>query len=215
MSTIFAFYPVFSDITTLTSASYQPSLQMHAGQHLLSIQGERFQYLHNWITSGVIYCRNLYFLPQLMCASWFSFPLSGSPVSHSRSGPLLGERSKQLFPTAVIPVSGIFLFYYNCFWSVTRAAWMVFFSLLFIDTSLSDTKLQLGLCRARPVQWRSGGPRAVRSGSAPAPVHLRTWAFCTCQFCQQFSDQRYRTLWQESIFLGGIKNLFYYCHYSN
>ncbi|XP_008319933.1 G protein pathway suppressor 2 isoform X1 [Cynoglossus semilaevis] len=54
-----------SDITTLTSASYQPSLQMHAGQHLLSIQG--------------------------------------SPVSHSRSGPLLGERSKQLFPTAVIP----------------------------------------------------------------------------------------------------------------
>lgn len=77
-----------------------------------------------------------------------------------------------------------------------------FFFLLFIDKSLSDTKLQLGLCRARPVQWRSGGPRAVRSGSAPAPVHLRTWAFCTCQFCQQFSDQRYRTLWQESIFGG-------------
>ncbi|XP_068444263.1 G protein pathway suppressor 2 isoform X10 [Clinocottus analis] len=54
-----------SDITTLTSASYQPSLPMHAGQHLLSIQG--------------------------------------SPVSHSRPGALLGERSKQLFPTAVIP----------------------------------------------------------------------------------------------------------------
>ncbi|XP_056298607.1 G protein pathway suppressor 2 isoform X1 [Pseudoliparis swirei] len=49
------------DITTLTSASYQPSLPMHGGQHLLSIQG--------------------------------------SPVSHSRPG----ERSKQLFPTAVIP----------------------------------------------------------------------------------------------------------------
>ncbi|KAF0021653.1 hypothetical protein F2P81_026094 [Scophthalmus maximus] len=28
-----------SDITTLTSASYQASLPMHAGQHLLSIQG--------------------------------------------------------------------------------------------------------------------------------------------------------------------------------
>lgn len=54
-----------SDITTLTSASYQPSLPMHAGQHLLSIQG--------------------------------------SPVSHSRPGALLGERSKQLFPAAVIP----------------------------------------------------------------------------------------------------------------
>ncbi|XP_029311297.1 G protein pathway suppressor 2 isoform X5 [Cottoperca gobio] len=53
------------DITTLTSASYQPSLPMHAGQHLLSIQG--------------------------------------SPVSHSRPGALLGERSKQLFPAAVIP----------------------------------------------------------------------------------------------------------------
>lgn len=54
-----------SDITTLTSASYQPSLPMHAGQHLLSIQG--------------------------------------SPVSHSRPGALLGERSKQLFQTPVIP----------------------------------------------------------------------------------------------------------------
>ncbi|KAM8898736.1 G protein pathway suppressor 2 isoform 2-T2 [Spinachia spinachia] len=54
------------DITTLTSASYQPSLPMHAGQHLLSIQG--------------------------------------NPVSHSRPGALLGgERSKQLFPTSVIP----------------------------------------------------------------------------------------------------------------
>ncbi|XP_061769854.1 G protein pathway suppressor 2 isoform X2 [Nerophis ophidion] len=53
-----------SDITTLTSASYQTSLPMHAGQHLLSIQG--------------------------------------SPVSHSRPGALLGDRSKQLFPTAVI-----------------------------------------------------------------------------------------------------------------
>ncbi|XP_040038354.2 G protein pathway suppressor 2 isoform X2 [Gasterosteus aculeatus] len=53
------------DITTLTSASYQPSLPMHAGQHLLSIQG--------------------------------------NPVNHSRPGALLGERSKQLFPTSVIP----------------------------------------------------------------------------------------------------------------
>ncbi|XP_034020082.1 G protein pathway suppressor 2 isoform X2 [Thalassophryne amazonica] len=56
-----------SDITSLTSASYQPSLPMHAGQHLLSIQG--------------------------------------SPVSHSRPGALLGERSKQLFPTTVLPVN--------------------------------------------------------------------------------------------------------------
>lgn len=54
-----------SDITTLTSASYQSSLPMHASQHLLSIPG--------------------------------------SPVSHSRPGALLGERSKQLFPAAVLP----------------------------------------------------------------------------------------------------------------
>lgn len=54
-----------SDITTLTSASYQPSLPMHSSQHLLSIQG--------------------------------------SPVGHSRPGALLGERSKQLFPTPVLP----------------------------------------------------------------------------------------------------------------
>ncbi|KAM9832794.1 G protein pathway suppressor 2 isoform 2-T2 [Syngnathus typhle] len=55
----------FSDITTLTSASYQASLPMHAGQHLLNIQG--------------------------------------SPVSHSRPGALLGDRSKQLFQSAVLP----------------------------------------------------------------------------------------------------------------
>ena len=33
------------------------------------------------------------------------FPFSGGSVSHSRPGALLGERSKQLFPAAVIPVS--------------------------------------------------------------------------------------------------------------
>ncbi|KAL0970382.1 hypothetical protein UPYG_G00241230 [Umbra pygmaea] len=54
-----------SDITTLTSANYQPSLTMHTGQHLLNIQG--------------------------------------SPVGHNRSGALLSERSKQLFPSPVIP----------------------------------------------------------------------------------------------------------------
>lgn len=32
---------LFSDITTLTSASYQQSLPMHPGQHLLGIQGEK------------------------------------------------------------------------------------------------------------------------------------------------------------------------------
>lgn len=32
-------------------------------------------------------------------------PPPGSPVSHSRPGALLGERSKQLFPAAVLPVS--------------------------------------------------------------------------------------------------------------
>ncbi|MEQ2166838.1 hypothetical protein GOODEAATRI_032408, partial [Goodea atripinnis] len=56
---------ILSDITTLTSASYQPSLSMHTGQHLLTIPG--------------------------------------SPVSHSRPGALLGERSKQLFAASVIP----------------------------------------------------------------------------------------------------------------
>ncbi|XP_016324879.1 G protein pathway suppressor 2-like isoform X2 [Sinocyclocheilus anshuiensis] len=53
------------DITTLPSASYQPSLTLHSGQHLLSIQG--------------------------------------SPVSHNRAGALLGERSKQLFQTPLMP----------------------------------------------------------------------------------------------------------------
>lgn len=33
------FFVFSSDITTLTSASYASSLPMHAGQHLLSIQG--------------------------------------------------------------------------------------------------------------------------------------------------------------------------------
>ncbi|XP_058636551.1 G protein pathway suppressor 2-like isoform X2 [Onychostoma macrolepis] len=54
-----------SDISTLPSGSYQSSLPMHSGQHLLSIQG--------------------------------------SPVSHNRAGALLGERSKQLFQTPLMP----------------------------------------------------------------------------------------------------------------
>lgn len=91
-----------SDITTLTSASYQPSLPMHAGQHLLSIQGtflaaySRFSSLSDII----IICQLILYS---RCLSL------GSPVSHSRPGALLGERSKQLFPAAVIPVSeGVF-----------------------------------------------------------------------------------------------------------
>ncbi|XP_067379798.1 G protein pathway suppressor 2 isoform X1 [Channa argus] len=36
---ISVFHMFSSDITTLTPASYQPNLPMHAGQHLLSIQG--------------------------------------------------------------------------------------------------------------------------------------------------------------------------------
>uniref|UniRef100_A0A3B3RSF7 G protein pathway suppressor 2 n=1 Tax=Paramormyrops kingsleyae TaxID=1676925 RepID=A0A3B3RSF7_9TELE len=55
-----------SDMPTLTSASYQTSMPIHSGQHLLSMQG--------------------------------------SPVSHGRTGALLGDRSKQLFQTPVIPV---------------------------------------------------------------------------------------------------------------
>ncbi|KAG7484515.1 hypothetical protein MATL_G00050180 [Megalops atlanticus] len=54
-----------SDMTTLTSATYQPSMAIHSGQHLLSMQG--------------------------------------SPVSHGRPGALLGERSKQLFQSPVVP----------------------------------------------------------------------------------------------------------------
>ncbi|XP_063043262.1 G protein pathway suppressor 2-like isoform X3 [Engraulis encrasicolus] len=53
------------DITTLTSASYQQSIPMHSGQHILNMQG--------------------------------------SPISHRSSGGLLGDRSKQLFQTPVIP----------------------------------------------------------------------------------------------------------------
>ncbi|KAJ8266085.1 hypothetical protein GJAV_G00125710 [Gymnothorax javanicus] len=54
-----------SDMTTLTSAAYQPSMAIHSGQHLLSMQG--------------------------------------SAVSHGRPGALLGERSKQLFQSPVVP----------------------------------------------------------------------------------------------------------------
>ncbi|KAG1952193.1 G protein pathway suppressor 2-like [Pimephales promelas] len=54
-----------SDITSLPSSSYQSSLPLHSGQHLLNIQG--------------------------------------SPVGHNRAGGLLGERSKQLFQTPLMP----------------------------------------------------------------------------------------------------------------
>lgn len=92
-----------SDITTLTSASYQPSLPMHAGQHLLSIQGT-FLAAYSRFSS----LSDIIIISQLIL--FYSRCLSlGSPVSHSRPGALLGERSKQLFPAAVIPVSeGVF-----------------------------------------------------------------------------------------------------------
>ncbi|KAL0993813.1 hypothetical protein UPYG_G00114260 [Umbra pygmaea] len=56
-----------SDMTTLTSATYQPgmALHSHSGQHLLSMQV--------------------------------------SPATHGRSAALLGERSKQLFQSPVLP----------------------------------------------------------------------------------------------------------------
>ncbi|XP_056602315.1 G protein pathway suppressor 2 isoform X3 [Triplophysa dalaica] len=54
-----------SDMTTLTSATYQSNMAIHTGQHLISMQGGQ--------------------------------------VSHGRPGPLLGERSKQLFQSPVIP----------------------------------------------------------------------------------------------------------------
>uniref|UniRef100_A0A671LBU9 G protein pathway suppressor 2-like n=1 Tax=Sinocyclocheilus anshuiensis TaxID=1608454 RepID=A0A671LBU9_9TELE len=53
-----------SDMTSLTSATYQSNMAIHSGQHLLSMQGQ---------------------------------------VSHGRPGALLGERSKQLFQSPVIP----------------------------------------------------------------------------------------------------------------
>uniref|UniRef100_A0A3Q2NPX5 G protein pathway suppressor 2 n=1 Tax=Fundulus heteroclitus TaxID=8078 RepID=A0A3Q2NPX5_FUNHE len=49
-----------SDITTLTSASYQPSLSMHAGQHLLSISGEMTMFVkqpHTITLPPPCYCR--------------------------------------------------------------------------------------------------------------------------------------------------------------
>lgn len=78
---------------------------MHAGQHLLSIQGTavlKYYVLPNliWVVWEIV------FVLLTLLVNWpFSLPLSGSPVSHSRPGALLGERSKQLFPAAVIPVS--------------------------------------------------------------------------------------------------------------
>lgn len=90
-----------SDITTLTSASYQSSLPMHSGQHLLSIQGK---VVFSIDLSGLP--GELPLLTLLVLVNWsFLSPLKGSPVGHSRPGALLGERSKQLFPAAVIPVS--------------------------------------------------------------------------------------------------------------
>ncbi|XP_072562502.1 G protein pathway suppressor 2-like isoform X1 [Paramormyrops kingsleyae] len=59
-----------SDMTTLTPTTYQPSMAMHSGQHLLSIQG--------------------------------------SSANHGRSAALLGDRSKQLFQSSVLPAQAGF-----------------------------------------------------------------------------------------------------------
>lgn len=59
-------------------------------------------------------------------------------------------------------------------------------------STLPDSKLQLGLSRARTVQWQPGGPRALRRGARPAPRHLRPGTLRTRQLCQHLADQRYK-----------------------
>lgn len=62
-------------------------------------------------TSSVFQVRRFYYILPIISSLLYYRKLisfiasSGSPVSHSRPGALLGERSKQLFPAAVIPVS--------------------------------------------------------------------------------------------------------------
>lgn len=123
-----------------------------------------------------------------MLTAWASsFPLPGSPVSHSRPGALLGERSKQLFPAAVIPVSHVWrvkgtqLLHESNAWKIVgkirNCCWMS--ETVPSGTPLPDPWLQFSLSRPRAVQRGPGGPRALRRGSGPAPLHLCPWTFCT------------------------------------
>lgn len=179
-----------SDITTLTSASYQSSLPMHAGQHLLSIQGKAI--------SSVMYHLTL-------CGLSVRLAFSFKHWSHHRTHPFLCISQAVQWATVGLAhclenetnsCSQLLWFQWvkGCF-KVVHVILMTDFSDIsrlrpfapasspLLGTSLSDAGVQLRLSRARTVQRRPGGPRTLWGGSVPASLHLRPWTICTCQLC--------------------------------
>uniref|UniRef100_A0A3Q1F063 G protein pathway suppressor 2 n=1 Tax=Acanthochromis polyacanthus TaxID=80966 RepID=A0A3Q1F063_9TELE len=91
-----------SDITTLTSASYQPSLPMHAGQHLLSIQGEL--YYKVYLLPNFIRARH-YQTPGFSSGSAEHGQFSGGQGVHEPYGVAQPQHPSTYAPGPSVPVS--------------------------------------------------------------------------------------------------------------
>ncbi|KAM4611748.1 G protein pathway suppressor 2 isoform 3-T3 [Polymixia lowei] len=104
-----------SDITTLTSASYQPSLPMHAGQHLLSIQGSPVSHSRPGALLGdrnkqlfqtpVIPGRHYQTQPGFSAGSAEHGQFSGSQGVHEPYGVAQAQHPSTYAPGPSVPVS--------------------------------------------------------------------------------------------------------------
>lgn len=110
-----------SDMTTLTAAAYQQGLAVHAGTHILNMQGEepggggedRHPTGGPGGHGGVGAALGHYGVPQAVSGGCGAAvgqlvpSLAGSPGGHSRAGTLMAaDRAKQMFGPPVITVSG-------------------------------------------------------------------------------------------------------------
>uniref|UniRef100_A0A3B5QIQ9 G protein pathway suppressor 2 n=1 Tax=Xiphophorus maculatus TaxID=8083 RepID=A0A3B5QIQ9_XIPMA len=101
-----------SDITTLTSASYQPSLSMHSGQHLLSIPGEKTNrhpdYFYRLFYSASIsfLCQTRHYqTPGFSSSSAEHGQFSGSQGVHEPYGVAASQHPSTYAPGPSVPVS--------------------------------------------------------------------------------------------------------------
>lgn len=174
---IIFFLPFCSDITTLTSASYPSSLPMHAGQHLLSIQGT---FLTNVRPTSLDCCQ-----PRELCYFLSQEALWATAVL------------ELCLETAANSCFQLQWFLWVTFWTVKAIQLLCIIKCtkssgsgleirlkniksVVSGSSLPDAWVQLSFSRPRTVQRRSGSPRALRGRSGSAPLHICPRTVGTC-----------------------------------
>lgn len=173
---------------------------MHPGQHLLSIPGEiqkrsnpAQEFLILVQTVGSCCLRESSQPRSTRCPAGrteqTAVPNFRHPCKTNRFSTLLNNSHLHHLNTSSELIGDYF--YTICLTASADIAFRVFSpSCSSLGPPLSDPWIQLWLGRTRAVQWQPGGPWAVRGGSGPASLLLRSWTFSARQFCQQLSDQR-------------------------